>query len=294
MAEIDLNSILEILKEKVKDFKEADITEHIEEKKYELALVHPVAQQFQGGSMEEWKSFLEHAAENAIKIAVVSREDVEALILGDRVRLGFEDDTIVFFIDNKLVKRIDNITEKVLNTQIPQLQDATLLAITMFAACGLQEFYTMREPFIDWMGRVAKKIGMENFTHERAMSVLKEFQSQDAFDYSYLLYGGGQNREGQNIKVFGGLFGFNHHCIRCNGSGIDLLDYFDKEEYEQRENFTIMYWMGVLALVGNGCFVDEHTVIMRLQPNMPAVPLVTQDNILEDLEVFEDNLCTVV
>ncbi len=294
MAEIDLKSIIEILKEKIKDFKETDITKHIEEKKYELALVLPVAQQFEGGNMEEWKSFLDHAAENAIKIAVVSREDVEALILGERVRLGFEDDTIIFFIDNKLVKRIDNITEKVLNTQIPQLQDATLLAITMFAVCGLQEFYTMREPFIDWMGRVAKKIGMENFDSERAMSVLKEFQSQDAFDYSYLLYGGGQNREGQNIKVFGGLFGFNHHCIRCNGSGIDLLDYFDKEEYEQRENFTIMYWMGILALVGNGCFVDEHTVIMRLQPNMPAVPLVVQDNILEDLEVFEDNLCTVV
>ncbi len=54
--------------------------------------------------MEEWKSFLDHAAENAIKIAVVSREDVEALILGERVRLGFEDDTIIFFIDNKLVK----------------------------------------------------------------------------------------------------------------------------------------------------------------------------------------------
>ena len=294
MAEMNLQSVLEILKEKLEDFDEVSISEHIQEKKYDLALVLPVAKQFEGSSMEEWRAFLEHAAETAIKIAVVSRDDVEALILGDRIRLGFENDTVLFFVDKKLIKHVDNVTEKVLNTEIPELRDATLLAITMFTACGLQEFYTMRQPFIDWMNRVAKKIGIENFEYERAVNVLKEFQARDDFDYSYLLYGGGQNREGQNIKVFGGLFGFNNHCIRCNGSGIDLLDYFDKEEYEQRENFTIMYWMSILALVGNGCFVDEHTVIMRMQPNIPAVPLVTQDTILEDLEVFEDNLCTVV
>lgn len=294
MTEKGLEQVLGVLKEKINDFDEAAIAGYLQEKKYDDPLVVPVAQQFEGGSTEEWKAFLDNAAENAVRIAVMSRDGVEVLILGNRVKLGFERDTVIFAIDDQIVKRVDQVTQKVLNTGVPALRDATLLAITMFAACGLQEFYTMRDPFIDWMNRVAKNIGFEDFSHERAVGVLKEFKSQDPFDYSYLLYGAGQDGNGQKIKVFGGLFGFNNHSIRCNGSGIDLFDYFDKETYEQRENFTIMYWMGVLALVGNGCFVDEHTVVMRLQPNMPAVPLMEQDTILEDLEVFEDQLCTVV
>lgn len=294
MTEKGLQQIVELLKGKIDDFDETSISEHIQAKGYDDPLVIPAAQQFEKGSMEEWKAFLDHAAENAVRITVMSRDGVEVLIIGNRIKLGFERDTMLFAIDDKIVKKVEHVAEKVLNTEIPVLRDATLLAVTMFAACGLQEFYTMREPFIEWMKRVAKHIGLEGFDHERAVSVLKEFQSQEPFDYSYLLYGGGQDGSGQNIKVFGGLFGFNSHCIRCNGSGIDLLDYFDKEEYEQRENFTIMYWMGILALVGNGCFVDEHTVVMRLQPDMPAVPLVVQDHILEDLEVFEDNLCMIV
>ncbi len=294
MTEKGLEQVLGVLKEKINDFDGTAVAGYLQEKKYDDPLVVPVAQQFEGGSTEEWKSFLDNAAENAVRIAVMSRDGVEVLILGNRVKLGFERDTVIFAIDDKIVKRVDQVTQKVLNTGVPALRDATLLAITMFAACGLQEFYTMRDPFIDWMNRVAKNIGFEDFDHDRAVGVLKEFKSQDPFDYSYLLYGAGQDGSGKNIKVFGGLFGFNSHSIRCNGSGIDLLDYFDKEEYGQRENFTIMYWMGVLALAGNGCFVDEHTIVMRLQPNMPAVPLMMQDTILEDLEVFEDNLCTVV
>jgi hypothetical protein len=282
------------LKEKISDFDENAVTEHLQENGYDDPLVISVAGQFEGGSLKEWKEFLDNAAKSAIRISVMSREDVEVILVGDRVKIGFEKDTVLFVVDNKIEKRVDNVSEKVLNTENPTLRDATLLAVTMYAACGLQEFYTMREPFIDWMGRVAKKIGLDGFDHERAVSVLKEFKSQDPFDYSYLLFGGGQDGTGKEIKVFGGLFGFNNHSIRCNGSGIDLLDYFPQEEYEKRENFTVMYWMGILALVGNGCFVDEHTVIMRLQPNMPAVPLVSQDNILDDLEKFEDNLCMVV
>lgn len=294
MTEQGLQEVLNVLKDKVENFDEAGMSAFLQGNKLEDPFVIPAAQQFPGGSMQDWKSFLDNALQNAVKIAVTSREGAEIILIGERVKMGFEHDKILFVIDEKITKKIDNVKEKIFNTEISALRDATLLSMTMFAACGLQEFYSMREPFIDWMKRVAKNIGLEDFDYERAVGVLQQFKAQDPFDFSYILFGGGRDGDGRDIKVFGGLFGFNNHCIRCNGSGIDLLDYFDKEEYENRENFTIMYWMGVLALVGNGCFVDEHTIIMRLQPNMPAVPLMTQDPILEDLEKFEDDLCTVV
>ncbi len=294
MTEKGLQQVLETLQEKISDFDREAVMQHLQEKGYDDPLAVPVSEQFGSGTMEEWKAFMDNAAKTAIRISVLSRDEVEVMLIGERVKLGFEKDTMLLVMDNKIIKRVEHVAEKVLNTGIPVLRDATLLAVTMFTACGLQQFYTMREPFIDWMGRVAKRIGFDDFDHARAVSVLKEFQSEEEFRYSYLLSGAGQDGNGEEISIFGGLFGFNAHCIRCNGSGIDLLEYFDKEEYDKRENFTIMYWMGIMALVGNGCFVDEHAVLMRMQPNIPAVPLVPQDNPLVDLEKFEEDLCTVV
>jgi len=294
MTEQGLQKVLEVLKEKLEDYNEQDISGHIQLNEYEDPLVLQVIEQFEGTKAAEWKEFLEHASKTAVRIAVTSREGLEIMMIGDRVKLGFEKDSMLFVIDDKVIKLISDVTPKVFNTEIPTLRDATLLAITMYTACGLQEFYTMREPFIDWMKRVARVIGLEDFDYERAVGVLQEFRSKEPFDFSYLLSGGGNDGNGNNVRVFGGLFGFNSHAVRCNGSGIDLYDYFDKKEYEKRKNFTVMYWMGVLALVGNGCFLAEHTVFMRLQPNIPAVPLLDQDDVLEDLEKFEEDLCTVV
>lgn len=294
MTEKGLQEVLTILKEKINDFDEAKMTVFFQENNFNDSFVISAAQQFEGGNMQSWVVFLNDSLQNAVKIAVTSQEGAEIILIGEHIKIGFEQNTIILLVDNELRKEISNVKEKIFDTSIPALRDATLLSMTMFAACGLQEFYTMREPFIEWMRRVARNIGLNDFDPQRAVSVLQQFKSQEPFNFSYILFGGGRDGEGEDIKVFGGLFGFNSHSIRCNGSGIELFDYFDKEEYEQRENFTIMYWMGVLALVGNGCFVDEHTVVMRLQPNMPAVPLVSQDPILEDLEKFEDDLCTVV
>lgn len=294
MTEKGLQEVLNVLKEKMKDFDEAKVIAFFQGNNMDDSFAIQAAQQFQGGSMQEWVAFLNDTLQNAVKIAVTSQEDAEIILIGEHIKIGFEQNTILLLVDNEMTKEIGNVKEKIFDTEIPTLRDATLLSMTMFIACGLQEFYTMREPFIEWMRRVARNIGLEGFDHRRAISVLQQFKSKDPFDFSYLLFGGGRNGEGEDIKVLGGLFGFNYHSIRCNGSGIELFDYFEEEEYKQRENFTIMYWMGVLALVGNGCFVNEHTVVMRLQPNMPAVPLVSQDPILEDLEKFEDDLCTVV
>jgi len=294
MTEKSLQEALEILKEKLEDYDEQDISGHIQGNQYEDPIVLPLAKQFEGKTSAEWKTFLEEGAKNAVRIAVTSQPDLELMVIGDRVKMGFEKDSMLFVIDDKILKIVSDIKQKVFNTDIPELRDATLLAITMYCACGLQEFYTMREPFIDWMKRVAKSIGLEEFDYKRAVNVLQEFKSTDEFDFSYILSSVGNDGQGNNISIFGGLFGFNSHSVRCNGSGIDLYDYFDQEEYGKRENFTIMYWMSILALVGNGCFVDEHTILMRLQPNMPAVPIFPQDKSLVDLEKFEEDLCTIV
>ena len=88
------------------------------------------------------KSFLDHAAENAIKIAVVSREDVEALILGERVRLGFEDDTIIFFIEYECIRR--DLNPRSLASEATALSTTLRMPIsyyvTIYCTCAISYF----------------------------------------------------------------------------------------------------------------------------------------------------------